>query len=171
MVVRSVTPERRWCRSAWSRAVLAVQESTRNACRVSTSGPTHVPWVQSHGPVTRRRCRGRGNAEETEPVGQPTYGPREDTIEVVPVVVVSQSFPARPSFIPEIRDFVRRCLADSPLDEEGEREVGETVFRALLQAAGPTGSVQVAFRLFPAPVAVDGLHSESHPAPGRGPIP
>jgi DNA-binding XRE family transcriptional regulator len=86
----------------------------------------------------------------------------------VPVVVVSQSFPARPSFIPEIRDFVRRCLADSPLDEEGEREVGETVFRALLDAAGPTGSVQVAFRIFPEHVEVDVLHSDSQ-LEGTGP--
>ena len=76
-------------------------------------------------------------------------------------MVISQSFPARPSFIPEIRDFVRRCLADSPLDEDGVREVGETVFRALLDAAGPTGSVQVAFRIFPEHVEVDVLHSES----------
>jgi DNA-binding XRE family transcriptional regulator len=94
-------------------------------------------------------------------VTDPTYGPREEPIEVVPVVVVSQSFPARPSFIPEIRDFVRKCLADSPLDEVGEREVGETVFRALLDAAGPTGSVQVAFRIFPEHVEVDVLHSDS----------
>lgn len=97
-------------------------------------------------------------------MAEPTYGPPRDTIEVVPVVVVSQSFPARPSFIPEIRDFVRRCLADSPLDEDGIREVGETVFRALLDAAGPTGSVQVAFRIFPEHVEVDVLHSESQPA-------
>jgi DNA-binding XRE family transcriptional regulator len=102
---------------------------------------------------------------------------------VVPVVVISQSFPARPSFIPEIRDFVRRCLADSPLDEDGIREVGETVFRALLDAAGPTGSVQVAFRIFPEHVEVDVLHSESPAdasgqavqtaggAPGRPPAP
>jgi DNA-binding transcriptional regulator YiaG len=82
---------------------------------------------------------------------------------VVPVVVVSQSFPARPSFIPDIKDFVRRCLADSPLDEIGIREVGETVFRALLDAAGPTGSIQVAFRIFPEHVEVDVLHSESQP--------
>src|SRR5260370_17704920 len=115
MVVRSVTPERRWCRSAWSRAVLAVQESPRNACRVSTSGPTHVPWVQSHGPVTRRPSRGRGNAEETEPVGQPTYGPRDDTLEVVPLVVVPQSFPPRPSFTPASTDFVPPCPPASPL--------------------------------------------------------
>jgi DNA-binding XRE family transcriptional regulator len=87
--------------------------------------------------------------------------PDTDPIEVVPVVVLSQSFPARPSSIPDIRDFVRRCLAESPLTEEGNREVGETVFRALLDAAGPTGSIQVAFRIFPEHVEVDVLHSDT----------
>jgi DNA-binding XRE family transcriptional regulator len=77
----------------------------------------------------------------------------------MPVVVLSQIFPARPSSIPDIRDFVRRCLAESPLTEEGAREVGETVFRALLDAAGPTGYIQVAFRIFPEHVEVDVLHS------------
>jgi DNA-binding XRE family transcriptional regulator len=103
-------------------------------------------------------------------VGQPTHGPPGDSIEVVPVVVVSQSFPARPSFIPDIKDFVRRCLADSPLDEDGVREVGETVFRALLDAAGPTGFIQVAFRIFPEHVEVDVLHSESQPPANAGPF-
>src|SRR5579875_1572907 len=79
----------------------------------------------------------------------------------MPVVVLSQSFPARPSSIPDIRIFVRRCLAESPLTEEGNREVGETVFRALLDAAGPTGSIQVAFRIFPEHVEVDVLHSDT----------
>jgi DNA-binding XRE family transcriptional regulator len=76
-------------------------------------------------------------------------------------VVVSQVFTARPSSIPDIRDFVRRCLADSPLTEEGNREVSETVFRALLDAAGPSGSIQVAFRIFPDHVEVDVLHSDT----------
>jgi DNA-binding XRE family transcriptional regulator len=85
--------------------------------------------------------------------------------------VLSQVFPARPSSIPDIRDFVRRCLAESPLNEEGTREVGETVFRALLDAAGPTGSIQVAFRIFPEHVEVDVLHSDTqlHQLPG-GPV-
>jgi DNA-binding XRE family transcriptional regulator len=86
-------------------------------------------------------------------------GPGRPPIEVVPVVVVSQTFPARPSWIPEIRDFVRRCLAESPLTDEGNREVGETVFRALLDAAGPEGAIQVSFRIFPEHVEVDVLHS------------
>ncbi|HUD37567.1 MAG TPA: helix-turn-helix transcriptional regulator [Streptosporangiaceae bacterium] len=98
-----------------------------------------------------------------------------DPIEVVPVVVLSQVFPARPSSIPDIRDFVRRCLAESPLTDEGTREVGETVFRALLDAAGPTGSIQVAFRIFPEHVEVDVLHSDTqiigYAAPGTHPAP
>jgi DNA-binding XRE family transcriptional regulator len=92
-------------------------------------------------------------------LAEPARGPGVDPIEVVPVVVLTQIFPARPSSIPDIRDFVRRCLAESPLTEEGAREVGETVFRALLDAAGPTGYIQVAFRIFPEHVEVDVLHS------------
>jgi hypothetical protein len=80
-------------------------------------------------------------------------------IEVVPVVVVSQTFPARPSSIPDIRDFVRRCLAQSPLSEEDNREVGETVSQALLDAAGPSGAINVSFRIFPDHVEVDVLRS------------
>jgi hypothetical protein len=82
-----------------------------------------------------------------------------DSIEVVPVVVVSQTFPARPSSIPDIRDFVRRCLAQSPLSEADNREVGETVSRALLDAAGPSGAISVSFRIFPDHVEVDVLKS------------
>jgi DNA-binding XRE family transcriptional regulator len=99
-------------------------------------------------------------------VPDPVYEPGADPIEVVPVVVLSQVFPARPSSIPDIRDFVRRCLAESPLTDEGNREVGETVFRALLDAAGPTGSIHVAFRIFPEHVEVDVLHSDNQ-APAR----
>ena len=83
-----------------------------------------------------------------------------DNIEVVPVVVVSQTFPARPSSIPDIRDFVRRFLASSPLSEQDNREVGETVSRALLEAAGPTGAISVSFRIFPDHVEVDVLKSQ-----------
>ncbi|MGO9780824.1 MAG: helix-turn-helix domain-containing protein [Streptosporangiaceae bacterium] len=99
-------------------------------------------------------------------MAQPVYGSSGEPIEVMPVVVLFQVFPARPSSIPDIRDFVRRCLAESPLTEQGNREVGETVFRALLDAAGPSGSIQVAFRIFPEHVEVDVLHSELQPPGG-----
>ncbi len=82
-----------------------------------------------------------------------------DNIEVVPVVVLSQTFAARPSSIPDIRDFVKRCLAQSPLSEQDNREVGETVAKALLDAAGSTGAINVSFRIFPDHVEVDVLRS------------
>jgi hypothetical protein len=82
-----------------------------------------------------------------------------DKVEVVPVVVLSQTLPARPSSIPDIRDFVRRCLSHSPLSEDDNREVGETVAQALLEAAGETGAINVSFRIFPDHVEVDVLRS------------
>ena len=82
-----------------------------------------------------------------------------DNIEVVPVVVLSQTFPARPSSIPDVRDFVKRCLAQSPLSEQDNKQVGETVAHALLEAAGPTGAINVSFRIFPDHVEVDVLRS------------
>ena len=101
----------------------------------------------------------------TEPHGPPPG----DHIEVLPVVVLSQTFPARPSSIPEIREFVQRGLAESPLTEQENQEVRETVFRALLDAAGPTGTIQVSFRIYPDEVEVDVLRSDpglgTHPSP------
>jgi DNA-binding transcriptional regulator YiaG len=91
-----------------------------------------------------------------------------DNIEVVPVVVLSQTFPARPSSIPDVRDFVRRCLAQSPLSEEDNREVGETVSQALLEAAGPTGAINISFRIFPDHVEVDVLRSGAQVATAAG---
>ena len=118
--------------------------------------------------MTRTLCSGRkGHGLQVEreiPVPELGNGHGDGPIQVVPVVVLSQTFPARPSWIPEIRDFVRRCLAESPLTDEGNREVGETVFRALLDAAGPTGAIQVSFRIFPEHVEVDVLHSNQPPA-------
>jgi hypothetical protein len=88
------------------------------------------------------------------------------TIEVLPVVVVSRTFPARPSSIPDIRDFVRDCLARSPLSTAENRAVDQTVAQALLEAAGPTGAVQVTFRIFPDHVEVDVLRAVAEPEPG-----
>jgi len=91
-----------------------------------------------------------------------------DNIEVVPVVVLSQTFPARPSSIPDIRDFVKRCLAQSPLTEEDNRAVGETVAKALLDAAGSAGAINVSFRIFPDHVEVDVLRSGAQVATPAG---
>lgn len=99
----------------------------------------------------------------------PNAFPSGEPVEVLPIVVLSKVFPARPSSIPEIREFVRRCLAESPLTEADNAEVGQTVFRALLDAAGPTGTIQISFRLFPEHVEIDVLHSEAG-ATGEPPL-
>lgn len=75
--------------------------------------------------------------------------------------MLSKIFPARPSSIPEIREFVRTCLAEAPLTDQDNQEISRIVFRALLDAAGPTGTIQISFRIFPEHVEVDVLHSHS----------
>jgi hypothetical protein len=92
------------------------------------------------------------------------HAPR-DNIEVSPVVVFSQTFPARPSSIPEIRDFLNRSLAHSAIPEEDNRAVRETVAEALLDAAGPTGAIHVSLRVFPEHVEVDVLRPYPVPVP------
>lgn len=100
-------------------------------------------------------------------MSEPTHDPNADPIEVRPVVEISQIFPARPASIPDIRDFVGRCLADVPMAEEGNGEVGRTALRALLDAAGPTGSIPVAFRVVAEHAEVD---VPDPVLPLRGPI-
>jgi Helix-turn-helix len=89
---------------------------------------------------------------------------QDDSLVVVPLVVLSQTFPARPTAIPEIREFVRRYLAESPLSGEDTRELQRAVADALLDAASPDGaSIQVSFRIFPDTVEVDILRSPASP--------
>jgi len=77
---------------------------------------------------------------------------------VDPVFVVTRAFPARPSSIPDIREFVLRYLAESPLTPEGHQQVHHAVLAALLDAASPDGGqIQVCFRIFPDGVEVDVL--------------
>lgn len=80
---------------------------------------------------------------------------RGESIEVVPVEIVTKIFPARPSSVPGIREFVRQSLADAPLAEAEEREVGNTILRALLDAAGPAGALEVVCRKYSGRVEVD----------------
>ena len=81
-----------------------------------------------------------------------------ESVVVDPVFVVSQTFPARPSSIPDIRDFVLRYLRDAPLTVEGGQQLHHAVLNALLDAASPDGGqIQVCFRIFPDGVEVDVL--------------
>lgn len=47
------------------------------------------------------------------------------------------------------------------MTDEDNREITQIVFRALLDAAGPTGTIQISFRIFPEHVEVDVLHSHA----------
>jgi Helix-turn-helix len=85
--------------------------------------------------------------------------PHGESITVFPVMVLTRVFPARPSAVPEIREFVRQCLADAPLADVDNRELTRTVLDALLDAAGPTGAIEVSCRTYPDSVEFDVLHS------------
>lgn len=94
-------------------------------------------------------------AERTE---ETTEAPSDVAVTTAPVVVLSKTFPARPSSFPEIRQFVQTSLADAPLTTESNLEVQEAVSEALLGAAGPEGAaIQVSFRIYRDHVEVDVL--------------
>lgn len=82
-----------------------------------------------------------------------------ESIEIFPVVVLTRVFAARPSSVPEIQGFVRDCMAETPLSEADNRELGKTVMGVLLEAAGPAGKVQVSCRTYPDRVEFDVLPS------------
>ncbi|MDT7804396.1 MAG: hypothetical protein QOI78_7829 [Actinomycetota bacterium] len=78
---------------------------------------------------------------------------------MVSVEVSTKVFPARPSAVPEIREFLRGCLADSPLAESEDRELGNTILSTLLAAAGPAGMIEISCRKYPGRVEFDVLPS------------
>jgi len=74
----------------------------------------------------------------------------ESYVSVSPVIVLSQTFPARPSSIPEAHEFVRATMSSTDLDPPPHAAVTEAINSALLAAASPRiGSFTVVVRLFP----------------------
>lgn len=86
-------------------------------------------------------------------------GAGEADIEILPVVVVVRTFPARPSSVPEIRDFVRRQLAQVPLPEADMRTLDQRVADVLLETAGSGSTIQVSLRIFTNDAEVDVLQA------------
>jgi hypothetical protein len=78
-------------------------------------------------------------------------------IEVLPLVVVAQAFPARPSSLPGIRDFVRQRLGQTSFSEDDIRALGDRLLDTLLDVAGPSGMIQVSVRIFPEHAEIDVL--------------
>jgi hypothetical protein len=98
--------------------------------------------------------------------------PGAEPIEILPLMIVTQMFPARPSALPDVRDFVRRRLTQRPLPDDDVRNLCDRVADLLLDAAGGGGAIQVSLRIFPSYAEVDVLFSgggdETAPAEGVG---
>ncbi|WP_328477967.1 helix-turn-helix domain-containing protein [Actinoplanes sp. NBC_00393] len=86
-------------------------------------------------------------------------------IEILPLVVVAQAFPARPSALPDVRAFLRRHLTGTPISEDDIQALCDRVAEVLLDTAGASSSLQVSLRIFPDGAEVDVLGSaDTQPA-------
>jgi helix-turn-helix protein len=95
--------------------------------------------------------------------------PGAEHIEILPLTIVTQTFPARPSSLPDVRDFVRRQLTTAPLSDGDVRRLCERVAAVLLDAAGASGTIQVSLRIFPARAEVDVLVAQDGPVAAEPP--
>ena len=91
-----------------------------------------------------------------------SHSPGAEHIEILPLVVVTQAFPARPSALPDVRDFVRRQLTTTDVSDDDIRTLCDRVADVLLDAAGVSGTIQVSMRIFPGSAEVDVLFSPDH---------
>jgi hypothetical protein len=90
----------------------------------------------------------------------PSDGPAGSGLSVMPVVVLSQTFSARPAALPEAHEFVRSALAAADFEPAPKGPLTEAINSALLAAAGPTvGSFVVVVRLFPDEAEIEVLSS------------
>jgi DNA-binding XRE family transcriptional regulator len=91
--------------------------------------------------------------QQAEPPAGSPAGPGRDedrpaTI-VSPVVVLTRSFAARPSSLPDAEVFVKRALAGTSAEDEA-RSIHVAIMDAILAAARPgVGTFQIAIRVFP----------------------
>ncbi|MBM2613951.1 helix-turn-helix transcriptional regulator [Actinoplanes sp. LDG1-06] len=76
-------------------------------------------------------------------------------VEIRPLEIVTRAFPARPSALPDVRDFVRRHLSDRPVSDDDVRVLGERVAGVLLSGAGSAGVIEVSLRILPSSAEVD----------------
>ncbi|MCM4080961.1 helix-turn-helix domain-containing protein [Paractinoplanes hotanensis] len=80
-----------------------------------------------------------------------------ENIEILPLEIVTRTFPTRPAALPDVRDFVRRHLTDRQITDDDVRVLGERVAGVLLAGAGAAGAIQVSLRIFPDSAEVDVL--------------
>jgi hypothetical protein len=95
----------------------------------------------------------------------------QDGIEILPVVVVTRAFPARPSAIPDVRSFVRRQLAQTSLPADSVGSLDQRIADVLLEAAGQGGMIQVLLRIFGDRAEVDVLQTGADEVVGAVAVP
>lgn len=104
--------------------------------------------------------------EQASQPGQPVE-PVE--VNVLPVVVLTQSFPARPSSLPDAHAFVRSALSSTGVEAAPHAEITTAINTALLAAADPSiGSYVVVVRLFPGEAEVEVLSAAAPEAGTQG---
>ncbi len=90
---------------------------------------------------------------------------------VSPVVVTTQSFPARPASLPAAQELIRGALAGASFTAAELRAAFEAINSAMLQAAGaPVASFQVAVRIFPDDVEIEVLTASDAATPAAAPM-
>ncbi|MBO0890000.1 MAG: helix-turn-helix transcriptional regulator [Acidothermales bacterium] len=95
---------------------------------------------------------------------QDAPAPHGDEVVVLPVVVVTQTFTARPSSLPDAEHFVRENVPTTLLDPAEMRTVYAAIRDAILAAANPDiGSFQITVRCFPEDVEIEVLSSADPP--------
>jgi DNA-binding XRE family transcriptional regulator len=90
-------------------------------------------------------------------------------VDVLPVVVLTQSFPARPSSLPDAHAFVRTALSSTGGEVTPHAEITRAINTALLAAADPSiGTFVVVVRLFPGEAEVEVLSAAAPESGGPG---
>lgn len=101
--------------------------------------------------------RNRGALAREAPPGAAEVGAE---VTVSPIVVLSRTFPARPSSIPDAHAFVRESLAAADIQAAPHALITEAILAALLDAAGSeAGTFAVDVRLLPGEAEVEVLSS------------
>jgi DNA-binding transcriptional regulator YiaG len=92
-----------------------------------------------------------------EPTVDPELNAAPD-LEVSPVVVVSRTFAARPSSLPDAQQFLTSSLAESAVEPEYLRALHTAILDAMLLAAGSQSAVfEVVIHLYPEDAEVEVL--------------
>lgn len=101
--------------------------------------------------------RNRGALAREAPPGAAEVGAE---VTVSPIVVLSRTFPARPSSIPDAHAFVRESLAAADIQAAPHELITEAILATLLDAAGSeAGTFAVDVRLLPGEAEVEVLSS------------